>query len=364
MYIITNRRLDTTKKSLKIFGDRPSEMGPNELRLVKLSKAGSTWKPTEKRDKITSKARLKTLSDTYGLKLDPEADYFASLEVAADLFHKARKEKKSILLFVHGYNNDIEDVVQAAEELEQLYNTIVVPFTWPANGGGPVSGTASYLSDKRDARASVGAFNRAVEKFQQLHQLYTEGVRTKLEQKALKKFPNNRSVAYEYLGKLLADECVVKMNLLCHSMGNYLLKHSLLPSDNVTSELVFDNICLVAADTNNEDHRSWVDKLQVRNRVYIVINEKDYALGASRVKPGKQQKARLGHSLQTLNSRIANYVDVTEQPGVKSQHSYFKGDYLEKNPQMKTFFQQILTGESADSLLQYRADVNCYNVVS
>ena len=58
-------------------------------------------------------------------------------------------------------------------------------------------------------------------------------------------------------------------------MGNYVLKHTFSTSENSSSLLVFDNVCLVAADANNENHSAWVGKLDVRKRIYVVINEND-----------------------------------------------------------------------------------------
>lgn len=362
MYVITNRRIKPRLTSLKKFGKEPSERGPNELRLLKVSKGSRGWKAIEVPDKLTS-AKVKAIKSKHGLGIDPLGDHYGSLGVAGELFEEARKSKKSILIFVHGYNNDIYDVVETAEELQNRYHVIVVIFSWPANGGGPVSGKISYLSDKSDARASAGALNRAVEKVQQLHQLYTEGLRARLEEKVNKMFPNNHSLAYEELGRLLSKECSIKLNLVCHSMGNYLLKHTLKSSDNATSHLVCDNIILIAADTNNENHCEWVDKLNVRNRIYVVINENDFALGASRMKPGKNQKARLGHCLYGLESKKVRYVDLTPVPGVERKHSYFKGEYLDGQP-VENFFNTIFNGLTAEEYLQFHADVNCYRLKS
>ena len=57
----------------------------------------------------------------------------------------------------------MRDVMDAAFDLEKRYEVEVIPFSWPANGGG-VGGKLSYLSDKRDARASAGALERASRK--------------------------------------------------------------------------------------------------------------------------------------------------------------------------------------------------------
>ena len=361
MYLITNRELHRRYKSLKFFGKEPNAKGPNELRLVEVVKTEKSWIIKEITDHLTPKA-AESLSKEYNLGLDLTQKWHASLKVACKLFDQARKESKSILFFTHGYNNDVEDVLNAAMELERLYGVIVVPFTWPANGGGVVSGTASYLSDKADARVSAGAMNRAVGKIQQYHHMLTAGRKNALQQRASKKHPDNRQQAGVYFTQLMEKDCLVTLNLLCHSMGNYVFKNTFKNSGNATSNLVFDNICLVAADANNKNHAEWVEKIDVRKRVNIVINENDSALRASRLKPGDEQLARLGHYIKKLNSSNATYIDVTEADHVDSEHTYFKGEAVKKNAALKALFHDMFNGRAVEEMLEYRSDNNSYRL--
>ncbi len=353
MFVVTNRVI-SKGTTLKVFGDTPSQKGPLELRIVEVNKEANKWKVSPVKDELTT-AHTKKLAKQYHLNIDTSIPWYGSLEVACELFTQAKNENKAILFFVHGYNNDVSDVLKAAEQLEELYNLIVVPFTWPANGGGAISGTASYLSDKADARASTGAFNRFVGKIQYFHTLLCEANLIEIREKVEIKYrgKNNPMAAAALYSELVDKACRVKINLLCHSMGNYLLKHSLVTSDNVTSELVFDNINLVAADTNNRNHAEWLDTIDVRNRIHVVINEDDSALNASRVKPGKEQKTRLGHYLKSLNSERAVYIDVTEADGVGCQHSYYKGPAVTENASLKALFNDILNGNSVEKRLTY-----------
>ena len=358
MYIITNRELKKGK-GLGAIGKKPSPEGPNELRLLNVSKSGKTWRVTQVADKLNP-ATVKNLKHKYTLDIDPDKEWNGSLRVACELFERARTENKAILLFVHGYNNDVEDVLKAAQEVEELYNVICIPFTWPANGGGSVSGTLSYKSDKADARTSAGALNRVVGKIQSFHQLLTAARKQQLRERADKKFRDNHIEANAYFSKLVDKDCPVTINLLCHSMGNYVFKHTLKTSDNMTSKLVFDNICLVAADANNAKHVEWVGQLDVRKRVYVVINENDFALKFSRKKPGDEQLARLGHYTRQLNSPNAHYIDITDVKHVDNEHTYFKGDAVRKNPALKDLFDGMFNGRAIEKDMQYRADNNSY----
>lgn len=362
MFLITNRELDKKGKGLRVFGKKPNAEGPNELRLVEVNRVPRSWQVKEVPDKLTLKA-VKTLNSKYKLGLDLSKQWHGSLKIACEIFEQARTQQKSILFFTHGYNNDVEDVLKAAIEIEKLYDVIVIPFTWPANGGGAISGTASYLSDKADARVSAGAMNRAIGKIQQFHLMLTAARKLQLRKRASEKHEHNSQEADVYFSQLMEKDCAVTLNLLCHSMGNYVFKNTFKNSGNATSKLVFDNVCLVAADANNKNHARWVEKIDVRNRVNIVINEKDSALKASRMKPGDEQLARLGHYTKKLNSDNAHYIDITGADHVGSEHTYFKGDAVKKNAALKQMFHEMFNGRSVEGMLDYRADKNSYRLV-
>ena len=362
MYLITNRALNTEKKGLDVFAKTPNPAGPNELRLMRVTKRNKRWEAKVIIDKLTP-ASVKALKNKHNLDLDISKPWHGSLKVACELFDQARRQKKSILFFIHGYNNDVEDVIDTADEIEKLYGVIVVPFTWPANGGGAISGTASYLSDKGDARVSSGAFNRTIGKIQQLHLLLTAARKNQLLERAVKKHPDNRQAAQSHFVRLVEKDCPVTLNLLCHSMGNYVFKSTLKTSDNATSGLVFDNICLVAADVNNASHAQWVGKLDARKRIYVVINENDSALRVARIKPGDEQLARLGHYTRKLNSPNVHYIDVTEARQVGTEHSYFKGDAI-GNESLKFMFNEMFNGRAVEHHLKYWPDNNSYKLES
>ncbi len=361
MYLITNRKISTRKKGLSIFGKTPNTKGPKELRLVKVENINNQWITSVTED-VLSKKRVQSLKDQYHLDIDVDKKWYGSLEAACEIFGRAKNESKSILVFVHGYNNDVEDVIKAAKAIEDLYNVIVVPFSWPANGGGVVSGTASYLSDKSDARVSSSALDRAIEKIHGFHQLFSNALQQSIWNQANKKHSDNPESAAALFSKLMEKECQIKISLLCHSMGNYVFKHVFSTSQRFSSNLIFDNICLVAADTNNDAHPKWVEQMDVRKRLYVVINEDDSALKASRIKPGKEQKARLGHYLKNLSAKNANYIDITSADGLGAEHTYFKGESVEMNDKLKNIFNEMFNGRSSDEYLVYHQDINAYRL--
>ncbi len=271
MFIITNRKISQKVGGFKIFKKTPNPKCSNELRLLELMNPKEDEKEFVLLSDKLKKRKVQEIKNKFRLDIDENQEYYASLDVASRVFQKSRDEKKQILVFVHGFNNDMQDIVTKALEIENTYKVIVIIFSWPANGGGVITGTASYLSDKSDARASANALNNFFKKLYQYHALFTKAEIDNLWNKANTKYTNNPEKAKMHYVKLQKRLCDVSINLLCHSMGNYVLKYSTIPSDTELSKPIFDNICLVAPDTNNKDHRTWVEKIEAKSNLYIVI---------------------------------------------------------------------------------------------
>ena len=148
----------------RIFGEKPAE-GPNELRLAEagVRASGGSWTCC----RIRSPPRWPPAS-ALTRPPHPASAYVARklLERCAGTGSTAKQKLKTgkhLLLFVHGFNNDLDDVLERAAGLEARYGVEVLCFSWPANGGG-ARGVLSYKSDKRDALASAGALDQVLEK--------------------------------------------------------------------------------------------------------------------------------------------------------------------------------------------------------
>lgn len=345
MYVVTNRRIRRRQSGFDILGDRPHEKGPNELRLLDVDRRDNKWLVNLLPDRISVKERKEVGMPRRGTA--PR-----SRHVAYTLRNSlADNGGRHFLFFVHGYNNNFEETVKRAWAIGKMYNLEVIPFSWPANGGG-IQGVPDYLSDKRDAQASVGAFGRCVEKVRdylgEIHGAELARIRATAE----RRFPGDAERRDTFIASEFRKVCPFTVNMMLHSMGNYLLKKSLGTSAYPVGDVVFDNVVLTAADTNAEGHSDWVDRLQVRNRIYITINQDDFALNASRMKPGSEQKDRLGRCPTGLHSEKAVYVDFTGAAHVKNEHAYFEGKALE-NPRVKQFFLDALQGRRAEQRLEY-----------
>ena len=369
MYFITNRAYDNHLTGLDKLTKHPNPKGPNELSAVKITGNESTGNESTENESLKiellddqlSKEEVRRYKQEFNLPIDEDEPFYASLKVACEVFREAKLKGKSVVLYVHGYNNDVKDIYETACEIEYLYDVIVVPFSWPANGGGAMSGTLSYLADKRDARASDDALNRVIDIVGRYHRLLVQSTWNRLEVEASNKYPENPTKQREYLALLLERYCDISVNLFCHSMGNYVLKHALKSTLAESRQLVFDNILLVAADTNNEKHEEWVGELRCRKSLYITINADDFALSWSRRKPGEEQKARLGHYLRSLNAENALYIDFTNSKAVNRSHSYFDGDTVSRNKTVRRFFEKAFSAKNLLPYLEYQVHNNTYH---
>jgi len=358
VFIVTNRRVHESKSDLDAFGSEPSEKGPNELRMAEAKRVGTKWKvnvfPNVLSAADAAAAGLKRRTDENG---DP-VPFFASQLLARRILDRLEQLDRNLVLFVHGFNNDLKAVLDRAQAFEDTYKVEVLVFTWPANGGG-AAGTLSYKSDKRDAMASIGGLSRVFNKLADFLDESNEERIKKIEEEATRRFPNDDEKWNRFLTLAAERGCPFTVNLVLHSMGNYLYKHVQESSAHRVDRLTFDNVVMIAADVNNDDHATWVDAIAARNRIYITINEDDVALRASRIKAGDEQKARLGHYAYNLCAQRAVYVDFTNAPHVGDSHAYFEGKPL-VNKAVKKFFQRAFDGLRAEESLEFQAARRLY----
>jgi len=359
MFIVTNREVDETRTDFGAFKSTPNSKGPNELRLAEATRVGQGWKISVLPDIIPD-----AMANEAGIKapIDPITKQKLPIYGSRYVAHKLHKrvnpsaygspsKGRNLVFFIHGFNNDIKSVLDRARQLEENYDVEVLIFSWPANGGG-VHGVVSYKSDKRDALASTGALDRCLARIGlYLDEFHAESVK-RIEEKADQKFSDDAEKWDRYYTSQVEKCCPFTINMVLHSMGNYLYKHLLKSSTYRGNLLLFDNVVLVAADTNNEEHAEWVDRIQCRGRILITINEEDSALKASRMKMGEAQKARLGHYPFRLDASRAVYVDFTGESYVSDSHSYFEGGPL-RNSRVRKFFDKALNGEVPEETLTY-----------
>lgn len=368
MFLITNREIRKKRGGPEVLGKKPHVKGPNELEVVRATKKGKKWSLEVLGDKATDAMVQETAKMRQAVGT-PKSDRHITTYVAHKILDtvnpqlanpSSTRKGRNLLMFVHGYNNDVEDVLDRAHTLSKLYGVEVLPFSWPANGGGIISGTASYKSDKRDAKVSIGALDRTLYHMANSLNQVTEQRVEKVKLEAERRFPENAEERDSFITRMSDKECPFTVNLILHSMGNYLYKHLLLSTASEGTGVLFDNVVLAAADTNNKGHGRWVDRIRCRRRVYVTINEDDRALRVSRIKSGDEQLARLGHYPFELTANQAAYIQFTDASHVGRSHAYFEDAV--KNPRVKRFFKKALNGDRAEHGLSYDSASNTFRI--
>lgn len=329
IYLVSNRKISA--RSNLGFGYTPNDKDIEELRLASAKKDNrGKWK-------------VSVLPERKNITVDSEIEDKPSFQLFRQLQDSMMQNDRNCVFMVHGYNVNFASALETASRVRELYSVEVILFSWPSLGAGEGKkhigkefiGTASYKRDKRTAIRSVPALDKT---FAALGHYFD--------------YTQQQGI-----------QCGQSLNLLCHSMGNYLLKHLLKSTVYSGDFLLFDNVVLCAADVNNDGHERFVDKIPHRRRVYITINENDFALKWSRRKLGEQQKARLGHYTRNLSSDIAVYLDFTEANDVDESHGYFADKAATQNDRIQILFNELLNGQRGERLLEgYDPDKRIYAV--
>ena len=138
----------------------------------------------------------------------------------------------------------------------------------------------------------------------------------------------------------------VNFILLTHSMGSIVLEESMKHTNSSVKNL-FDTLVISASASNGKTHKQWVDKLNLSNNQYVLVNNNDPMLGFA----GKKMKGRrLGRNLNSRFGRKfklsdkATYIDITRGD---LEHRYYLKNDLRNTSYIKKFFKQVLTGSKA-----------------
>lgn len=319
-YIITNREV-TSRKSRNYISVNEKEYmrkdGDEEAR-HNLRYGTVSFNP-EKVKKL-SDFDIKILPDVETETLEKYADgqsvnkkVFPSTQIFEELYKNGikAKEKEDILVFVHGFRNDLETALVALGELHKKYvepiNSPIqkiVLFTWPAK-----KKMLKYRSDAYDAEQSGFALARSMG--------------------SLREFFRQKFVAEKKPG------CNQNIHLLCHSMGNRVLQSmiSSLIAIDVPITNMFGEIILAAPDVDYDamqEPKPLYKLIDLGQRVHVYFNNRDLALEISETT--KNSFNRLGRWGAKKTDRLPDDVyecDVTETSDAKgisnqvTNHSYF-----------------------------------------
>lgn len=248
-----------------------------------------------------------------GLSFCERADAEEYTEIGSeDFLDKLRdSHKQQVLLYIHGFNNLPEsDIFPRASRLQALFNQEsssmieVVPVIWPCDNDAGV--LKDYFDDQMAADASGFAFARALAKFRQ---------------RQVRAIDNPGDV----------PECLKRINVLAHSMGNRVLRESfrIWCSDMLRNDppLMFRNTFLMAADVVNETLETrdgrYITNASRNTVVYFASD--DLALRSSKVANAAQVSRRLGHTGPENLARVARNVVAVDCDEVNTDYDFPKG---------------------------------------
>ncbi|MCF6225110.1 MAG: alpha/beta fold hydrolase [Xanthomonadales bacterium] len=309
IYFITNRNPNKKGKPTN-FG---RHFNPDGLACLRF---GSAQKKAAKI--IISTAAEKLQVNAAGTAEDPDNCSYGSEQVFAELQKNMREQQRDTLIFVHGYNNSFRDGLRNGFVLaKQFPETNIVVFSWPSDGS--MLPWLAYSNDRHDAAASGPALARGLLKLT------------------------------DYLCDISKDtDCGQRVHLLAHSMGAYVLRHSLQYYRSQTARLsrVLDQIILVAADEDS-DAFEFDYKLkalpQLGEKVSVYYNRQDRVMALSDLSKGNPE--RLGQAGLQLPFNVPAKVcqiNCSRVVGGIAEHNYYR-----QNPWVIADLQAVLAGEDA-----------------
>ena len=314
MLVITNRNIVENATGASLFGEKVNDKGPCELRLAWADKDGN---------------------DDWKVCLIPEKhqdspDDPASKHALKEYFEELKEREKACVLYIHGFNKNFRESLEQAHNISETYQVGVVAFSWPSYPGGLIDG---YYIGKAIASNSVVALDRTLETFcSVIHSVKVQEP--------------------DYVRGL-------SINLLIHSLGNYMFEKFIRDPIFSTETRVFDNIVLNAADVDLKGHERWTNKLKYAKRVYATINEEDWVLDWSLW--GNSHRKRLGNSDRRFVSKRLIYFDLSGGKDVGNCHEHF-GETAKANPVVEAFFTRVLCGKEGLPLANttYESSKNAY----
>ncbi len=284
VYFGTNRNLIANAEEID-FGDRFSETDLGDLRFGQ----------AEVVDDTLDRSRIQLL---------PDNKTEGSTALFQDIQQTMRSQSLDSIILIHGFNVTFQAALVGAANLktrlaelsDNQYTPNVFVFSWPSNGE-----LFEYKDDRHDAKTSGYAFARGLEKL-------TQFLRD----------PQS------------SEPCQQRVNLVAHSMGNYVLRHALQETQKISGDRtlprLFDNIVLTAADEDNDafEHDYKFARLpELSKQVTVYFNTEDQALTVSDVTKGNPD--RLGQSGPRYPRQLPYkvvVVDVSDLVSILKEHSY------------------------------------------
>ncbi|MBN2236903.1 MAG: hypothetical protein JW729_05050 [Bacteroidales bacterium] len=232
----------------------------------------------------------------------------------------ATDPQKPYLLIIHGAGKTMEQTIEMATDIQQLYPVNVLIYHWPAMIG------SDY--DTKNLKGMKAKVEEGV-------QLFTE----------LLHWVEILKNIHEKEGK------TSKWSMFIHSMGNYYIERAVANNSfvNLDSHL-FENIILNEAAVDSKNHAAWLNQLHIQKRIYVNSNKKDLILKGLRLftTAGRQ----LGSKAKAPLSQQAIYIDFTSAVGhqkpIYKTHSFYAKEIPLQSENIRMYYAHLFNGEEID----------------
>ena len=282
--LFSNRNVDVRKKTIRAFGNKPS----NELNICTATAKSSKW----------------------SIKHIDRADAINQLTAIRD----NSTNGKPWVFVVHGYNISFEQNLNQLQGIASKHDVNILAFSWPSK-----TKFKHFRFDKiRFADKYRASQKKAIVSAPMLHASLT------------------------LVNEVFTDQGT-PVSILVHSLGNFVLKN--MCEDPLLLPVLarFGNVILSQADVDYEGHQAWVSSIPCTGSRYVVTNWFDIVLSISNT----INKVRLGQSIDHDPSNTIRYIDYTDAIGVggEATHGAFKVS-KEKNGDLHAFIYAALRGDT------------------
>jgi esterase/lipase superfamily enzyme len=348
VYFATNRQplLSADGKTITNFDSEPGPIGGFAVRFGQATVSVDLTKAKNNIDWKSLSVAPEVLTPAPG-----DAPKFGSRTIFEAIRQSMADNKRPTLVFIHGFSNSFQDAIERAGWNSAFlaaggFKANMFVFTWPSRGG--VANTIplpyiDYEHDRRTAAASGPAVARTLR------------------------------ILYDYIDSLQRpDWCFQQLHLICHSMGNYVLRNGLqawlkLPDpiastgphqtltyvdravrNPIVARRTFDQIVLAAAD-EDDDAFGDSDKLEflprLGNAITVYHTRKDWVLNTLSSKT-KFNGPRLGTNGPDNMAGISDKVSAIDVSDVFDYEDDFEGhQYYRKVPAIRDDIVAVLSGK-------------------
>lgn len=212
----------------------------------------------------------------------PDLEQEGSFNAFCKLQESMKNQSRDTVILIHGYNVSFSNALSDSARFidccksasDNSYEPNVIAYSWPSDGK-----LLKYVNDRRDAALSAIGLARAILKY------------------------------YSFLlqqRQSSSPMCNRKVHLICHSMGNYVLRNALQEVLKLNEHRIvklFNEILLIAADEDNDtfdfDHKL-LPLSGMSSRISTYFNKNDLALEASHDVKGNMTRLGKTGPLHTI----------------------------------------------------------------